>query len=60
MPSRITGRVQLAGLSGSQPVSRQRIARASSAIERGKAPGIFTKPSRMKSAIMESSFIAMV
>ena len=47
-PSRMTGFVHVFGSSGSQPVSRQRIARPSSATARGKAPSSFTNPSRTK------------
>jgi len=47
VPMRTTGRVQVAGSSGSQPIACQILARPSSAISRGNAPSMRTKPSSM-------------
>lgn len=54
MPKRITGFVQVVGSLSSQPVSRHKIVQLWSASSRGKACGIFTKPSRMNRLICAS------
>lgn len=42
--SRMMGLIQVVGSSVSQPVSRHKIARAASAVERGEASSNLTKP----------------
>jgi hypothetical protein len=51
IPSRITGLAQVAGSSGSHPVSRQRMARAAAAFSPAKASSTRTNPSSMNWSI---------